>query len=110
MYGKDIADGVFLLSEDKTIPNYLERKRNFLNKLETCDNDILIIEVADKLQNLLSDYDNYKKYGKESLITEANNYEELKWYYTELGKLFNKRLGNNELLKRYNDICNEYFS
>lgn len=110
MYGKDIADGVRLLSEDKTISDYLERKRKFINSLKNCDDDILIVEVADKLQNLLSDYDNYKRYGKQCLITEANNYEELKWYYNELGKLFNERLNNNELLERYNNVCKEYFS
>lgn len=40
----------------------------------------------------------------------ANNYEEVKWYYLSLQKIFNDRLDNNVLLNRYNDIVNEYFN
>ena len=37
------------------------------------------------------------------------NYEQLKWYYTELKDLFNSRKLNNKLLDRYNKIYEEYF-
>ena len=66
-------------------------------------------ELADKLQNLISDYDLYLKFGKDSLNTEANNYDELKWFYKTLQKLFNERINKNILLDRYNDIVEEYF-
>lgn len=108
-YGKDIADGVLTLSEDKSIKNYVERKKKFIDKLNTVDNDILIVEIADKLQNLISDYEQFLIHGKEFLITECNNYEELKWYYVELQKLFNKKIKNNILLDRYNKIISLYF-
>ena len=68
-----------------------------------------MVEIADKLQNLISDYEQYKIRGKEFLVTEANNYDELKWYYLELKELFNKRINNNHLLERYNQIVYEYF-
>ena len=109
-YGKRIADGIAALSEDKTIKSYKERKENFLNSLSKIDDDLLVVEVADKLQNLISDYDLYLKAGKESLITEANNFANLKWYYLSLQKIFNERLDSNALLDRYNEIVNIYFS
>ena len=109
-YGKKIADGVLSLSEDKSIHDYKERKTNFINKIENADKNILLVELADKLQNLLSDYDLFIKAGKESLITEADNYENLKWYYKKLQKLFNDKLDNNQLLDRYNNIVNLYFN
>ncbi|MCM1053460.1 MAG: hypothetical protein NC483_05760 [Ruminococcus sp.] len=109
-YGKDISDGVMLLSEDKTIKDYVERKTKFISKLKTVNENILIVEVADKLQNLISDYNLFLEKGKDSLITEADNYNNLKWYYTELQKLFNERIANNILLNRYNDIVKLYFN
>ena len=107
-YGKDIADGVLLVSEDKTIKDYKKRKRKFLNKLKKASDNILMIELADKLQNLLSDYNLYLKKGKDCLNTEARNYDEVKWYYLEFKKLFNDRLSCN-MLDRFNQIVEVYF-
>ncbi len=108
-FGKYIADGVLKLSEDKSIADYVERKKAFLSQLEKADDNLIIVEIADKLQNLISDYEEYKKNGKKALITEANNLEEQKWYYLELKKLFNNKVPKNELLDRYNQIIYEYF-
>ena len=108
-YGKKIADGVLQLSEDKNIEDYVERKKEFLKRLEQANDNIIIVEIADKLQNLISDYDQYLEKGKEFLVIEANNYDELKWYYLELKKFFNNRISNNRLLDRYNKIVHEYF-
>lgn len=108
-YGQEIANGVLQLSEDQNISNYIERKTKFIESLKNVSNNILIVEIADKLQNLISDYDMYLKLGKESLITECNSYEELKWFHLELQKLFNARVENNKLLDRFNEIVNIYF-
>lgn len=108
-YGSNIANGVLMLSENKAIENYIERKKNFINKIKNADESILLVELADKLQNLISDYDAYIKFGKSFLNTEANNYDELKWYYSSLQELFNKKISKNSLLDRYNDIMDEYF-
>lgn len=108
-YGKEIADSILILSEDTSIKDYKERKKEFLNRLQYASDNIILVEIADKLQNLISDYEKYKEYGKNYLVTEANNFDELKWYYIELKKIFNKRIKNNELLDRYNKITYEYF-
>ena len=108
-FGKNIADGVLQLSEDKGILDYVDRKKEFIKQLKKVNDNLIVVEIADKLQNLISDYEQYKIKGKEFLITEANNYDELKWYYLELKKLFNKRINNNHLLERYNKIVYEYF-
>lgn len=109
-YDQKIADGVLMLTEDKTISNYVERKKNFLEKLSKIDNKLLLVELADKLQNLLSDYNLFIEKGKESLITECDTFDELQWYYLELKKLFNSKLENNILLERYNKIVDLYFN
>lgn len=108
-YGKDIADSVLRLSEDKSIEDYVERKKDFIKKIEQNDENLILVEIADKLQNLSSDYEQYLVKGKNFLMTEAKNYEQLKWYYLELKRVFNEKIKNNTLLDRYNKITYEYF-
>lgn len=109
-YGKNIADGVLSLSEDKNILDYKERKMKFIEQISNISSELLVVEIADKLQNLVSDYNLFLENGKDSLVTESDNYENTKWYYLELQKIFNSRITNNKLLDRYNEIVNIYFS
>ena len=108
-FGKKIADYVLNVSEDMSIKDWKERKIAFLENLEKHDNNIVLIEVADKLHNLLSDYHLWEKEGSSALVTLKTTYEMNKWYYLEMKKIFNKKLDNNDLLYRYNNICKVYF-
>ena len=109
-YGEELANNVEKLSENQKIPDYKKRKEEFIKRLETYDNNLILVELADKLQNLISDYNLFLTNGKNSLPTEAKSYEEIKWFYTELKNLFNKKLEPNLLLERYNKIYRIYFN
>lgn len=109
MFGKDIADGVLKVSENISIFDWKKRKEEFFERLETYEENILIVELADKLQNLLSDYHLFEKNGKESLATLKTTYDNNKWYYLRMKKIFNDKISNNILLERYNEITNIYF-
>ena len=109
MYGSQIADDVLKLSEDQSIENYIDRKTEFINRLNNYDNYLIVVEIADKLHNLISDYDLVKTKGTEKLLVEANTVSEVKWFYGELYKLFNRRISNNILLDRFNKVYKEYF-
>ena len=102
-YGKELADNVQIL-------NYKERKEEFINRLKTYNNNLILVELADKLQNLVSDYSLFLSLGKDVLPSEAKTYEEIKWFYTELKKIFNEKLEENSLLERYNNIYEKYFN
>lgn len=108
-FSKEIADNVLLVSEDKTIVNWKNRKSVFINNLYNQNEDIVLIELADKLHNLLSDYELWKTNGNIALATLKTSYEDNKWYYLEMQNLFNSKLHNNKLLDRYNEICDLYF-
>lgn len=108
-FGKLLADNVFLVSENKDIKGYRARKEEFIKRLENASADIILVELADKLHNLISDYNLYLTDGKKVINTEAPGYEDVKWYYLSLQDLFNKKLSNNELLDRYNKIIDIYF-
>lgn len=108
-YGNRIADNVLMMSEDNSITNFKERKEAFLNKIKYASNEIIIAELCDKLHNLESDYETYQKEGMKMYERSTSTYEDIKWFYLELSKIFNERVKNEVLLKRYNDIIKYYF-
>ena len=109
-FGKGIADTILLLTENQKIEDFKVRKNEFINRLSDKNENILIIELADKLHNLLSDYELWEKDGNNALATLNTTYSMNKWYYLEFKKLFNKKINkDNELLIRYNKICELYF-
>lgn len=110
LFGKKIADNVLIVSEDMAIESWKDRKKVFIDKMYEQNNDILLVELADKLHNMISDYHLFKEKGIKGLITKNANYEDHKWFYLELKKLFLERLDNNELLERYINITDLYFS
>lgn len=109
-FGEKIAENVLILSENKEIKNFKERKIEFINRLKKIsNNDLIMVEIADKLQNLVSDYNLYKVYGKDALKTLETSYEMNKWYYNLMKNLFLNKVESNRLLNRYLEIVNLYF-
>lgn len=108
-FGKVIADNVEAVSEDMSIPNWRDRKEVFIKSFDNKSDDVIYVEMADKLHNLLSDYHVWLEKGKDGLATSRATYEDNKWFYLEMKNLFNKRLSNDKLLDRYNEICDIYF-
>lgn len=105
-FGAFIANGVLKLSENKKIKKWLERKEEFLNRLkQEEDINILLIECADKLHNLLSDYDLDRKTRENSY----SNLEEQRWFYLSLKDILEDKIKDSILFKRYKEICNNYF-
>lgn len=109
-YGVRIADNVLWLSERQEISDFRQRKKEFLARISKAPTNIILIEIADKLQNLLSDYHLYKRDGKEALATLNTTYEMNKWYYLELLKIFEAKVTNSKLLDRYKEIVDIYFN
>ena len=109
-YGKSIADNVLSLSEDKNIKDWKTRKIKFIENIKEKEENVIIVEIADKLHNLLSDYELYKQNGKSALATLNTTYEMNKWYYNEMLKLFESRVTNSKLLDRYSEMIDIYFN
>lgn len=108
-FGTVIADNVLLVSENEDITDFRKRKEEFISRISTASNNIIKVEIADKLHNLLSDYELFKKSGKNALETQKVTYEMNKWYYLEMLKVFEKSFTNSKLLERYKEIVNIYF-
>ena len=109
-FGKIVADIVEIVSEDTSIKDWIERKKEFLARFENASNEVLLVELADKLHNLVFDYNLYLQNGKDALATLNITYDMNKWYYSEMSRIFNKKIDkDNKLLIRYNNICKIYF-
>lgn len=109
-FGKDVADNVLAISEDMSISDWKERKIAFIKNLATKSEKVIMVEVADKLHNLLSDYELWKIKGNDGLASIHATFEMNRWYYLEMKRLFNEKLKSNCLLDRYNNICKIYFN
>lgn len=108
-FGIKVADNVLLLSEKNEISDFKTRKKEFITRISEAADNIILVEIADKLHNLLSDYELYQKNGQNALATLNTTYEMNKWYYLEMLKLFERRITNSNLLNRYKAIVNIYF-
>lgn len=94
-FGEEIADAVRQLSEDKKIKDYKLRKSAFIEQIKKLDENILQVECADKLHNLLYDYNINP--------TILNDYSEhRRWFYFEIQKLLKKKNIKGELMDRLN--------
>lgn len=93
---------VFKVFENKT----RIKKKTFIKQLER----YIIIELADKLHNMVSDHHLFLQKGKDTLTTLNRSYEDNKWYYTKMQELFNRKLKSNELLNRYNKFIDIYYN
>lgn len=108
IFGKQIADNVLNVSEDTSIENWRERKEKFLEKINTLNNNLLCLELADKLHNLLSENINYQNHElfKNSKTTFENN----KWFYTKVYEIAISKGINNLLTERYLHTLERYFN
>ena len=95
-FGIEIADAVKGISEDNKIKDYKLRKSAFIDQISKLDSNILLIECADKLHNLLHDY----SVNPNSL----NDYSERRrWFYFEMQKLLNEKC-KGSVLDRLNEM------
>lgn len=97
-FGELIMAMVFDVSEDKDAGGELkgqasweERKRKYLQHMETMSQEAMLICAADKIVNLLTISDSLKISGKELWDKMGIESGKLFWFYGEVLKLLQKR-------------------
>lgn len=107
-FGSDVARMVEGLSDtlaedhDKK-EGWEERKRNYLERLRSEPEDVLLISCADKLYNAKAILDDYKEIGPAVFERFKRGADEQLWYFRELLAVFQARLGGrmvDELARR----------
>lgn len=109
-FGTLVADMVADLSEDMAITKWLDRKKNYIRRMKSV-NDINVINImlADKLHNLLSNYDNFLKNGDKIWKNLGGSVEENRYIYREIYYIARDKGAYEKLLARYKQILIIYF-
>lgn len=95
-FGEEVANAVKSLSEDNKIKDYKIRKSAFMEQIKKLDSNLVMVECADKLHNLLYDYCLNP--------TILNDYSERRrWFYFEITKIINKKC-KGDLVNRLNSM------
>jgi len=97
-FGPRVAKLVEEVSEDKT-KDWEERKQKTIDYLRTAPQEVLLLSLADKLDNLRSIAEDYDQSGEEIWTRFARPRDSQKWYYQNLSDVFTKRLTETELKK-----------
>lgn len=109
-FGTLVADIVSDLSEDMAIAKWLDRKKDFVKRMKTNDDiNVINIMIADKLHNLLSDYDLFLKLEDKVWKYSKGSKEENAWLYKECYYIGKNKGANFQLLQRYKNILIKYF-
>lgn len=101
-FGSIVADIVSEISEDWSLPKWMDRKREFIKRMKL-SNDInnINIVIADKIQDLLSYREFYEKKNNK-LWKELNaSKSDIAWFYRELYNIAINKNANTKLTNRY---------
>ena len=109
-FGTLVADIVLDLSEDMSIAKWFDRKKDFIKRMRKNTNvDIINIMLVDKLQILLSYYDNYNKIGDKIWKSTSGNKDENCFLYREIYNIGRCKNANKKILERYKKLILLYF-
>lgn len=83
--------------------NWKERKTAYLANLENASDDALLIAIADKVDNVESRNEEFKREGALFLKRWKQPNKEYIWFYGEALRIAQSRLPEHSLTKRYTD-------
>lgn len=91
-FGSDVAGLVQAMSEPDRSDTWENRKRDTLAFMETATQEVLLIKVADQLDNIRSLREDYLTQGDAVWRRFNRGREKQKWYLEGLADLFRRRL------------------
>lgn len=109
-FNTNVANIVRDISEDWSLTKWLERKKEYLNRIKDITNvDYLNIIVAEKTQELLSYHDTYDK-KKDKLWREIGSTKtEVTWFYRSILTICEEKDVSKILLHRYRQEITYFF-
>jgi (p)ppGpp synthase/HD superfamily hydrolase len=91
-FGDDVARLVQAMSEPDKSDTWENRKRDTLEFLETAPQDVLLIKVADQLDNIRGIREDYGRLGETVWKRFNRGREKQMWYNQKLADVFRRRL------------------
>lgn len=97
--------------EGATEPNkddpWENRKNHTIELLKTASMDILLVSLADKLDNIKAIREDYSRHGEKLWARFRRPREKQKWYYQSLVKAFRKRARKEPLGSLFSEFRRE---
>lgn len=112
-FGDAVADHVAAVSEvDKSAP-WEARKQHTLERLASASQDILLLALADKLDNIRSIWRHLQHDGEAVWIRFNRPRHDQAWYYENLLQLFDERIispRGRKLCAQFRSVVKDVFS
>jgi len=93
-FGEEIARLVAAVSESDKSDTWENRKRQTIEHLKTAPMEVLLIECADKLDNIRAIREDHARVGESVWSRFARPKESQLWYYESLAAILDSRMGN----------------
>ena len=107
-FNERVAELVASVSEikerDGVKLNWEERKSDYLIRLEQADDGAVLVAIADKVDNIESRLEAYKKEGQSFLSRWTQPMESYLWYHGEVVRIAQARLPEHPLTKRLVEV------
>ncbi len=110
-FGNRVLEIVLECSDTDVTPKppWKERKTNYLNHLQSCnDPSVILVSSADKLHNLRSIYSDFLEIGDEIWKRFNASKEETLWYYGELVKIYKTKDAPQRILVELDRLLNSF--
>jgi (p)ppGpp synthase/HD superfamily hydrolase len=91
-FGDEVARLVNAMSEPNRKDTWENRKRGTLELLETAPQDVLLIELADKLDNIRAVWHDLAREGEGVWSRFNRGREQQQWLYEKFAEIFNRRV------------------
>ena len=108
IFGEEVARIVKEATENKKLA-WEERKAQAIEEIKSASFEGKMLVCADKINNLETLYEDYKKYGDKVWECFNRPYSKQKWYYTEMYKAVIENVEHNVLFDRYKKILEKVF-
>lgn len=111
-FGPRVADLVAEASEPDKSETWENRKRNTIARVKTASLDSLLVEAADKLDNIRAIRDDYEKLGDRLWARFNRPRDQQSWYYRGMAQAFLRRLQNGpgaEIAKEFDREVRKVF-
>lgn len=106
-FGEKVAQLVQAASEPDKSDTWENRKRHTIESLKTVPMDVLLVSLADKLDNIKAIREDYEKLG-ESLWPRFNRPKQSQeWYYKSLAEVFSGRQASEPLASLVREFSSE---
>ena len=106
-FGYEVADLVNAVSEPNKSDTWENRKAHTIKHLKTASPEVLMISLADKMDNIKKIREDYEKIGNKVWERFNRPKEKQKWYYETLADVFSMRLNDPKAVFLVNHFRSE---